>query len=174
LTRIEALYGAPQDVEWCYDGREFWIVQSRPVTTAFQSASRHHDQQSATSTQQLEWTRANLAEVLPDQLSPQALDLYERILEDGERAFFGRLMAPRSELGPIIKPFHGRLYFNLSQLRHVTDTVGAAFADTLRSLGHPEQIRPEDEIGRRPPLGRVLRAVPDFARLIWRDITIRK
>ena len=176
LMRIEALYGAPQDVEWCHDGREFWIVQSRPVTAAPATIiNQPSNQQSATSNQQLiEWTRANLAEVLPDQLSPMALDLYERILEDGERAFFGAMMAPASELGPIVKSFHGRLYFNLAQLRHVTDTVGAAFADTLRSLGHAEQIRPEDEIARRPRLGQVLRAVPDFARLIWRDINIKK
>src|SRR5262249_56035243 len=33
LAQIEAMYGAPQDVEWCHDGRQFWIVQSRPVTT---------------------------------------------------------------------------------------------------------------------------------------------
>jgi phosphohistidine swiveling domain-containing protein len=169
LTRIEALYGAPQDVEWCYDGRDFWIVQSRPVT-----AARKLEVRSENALPDVEWTRANLAEVLPDQVSPQALDLYERILEDGERAFFGRMMAPRSELGPIVKSFRGRLYFNLAQLRHVTDTVGAAFADTLRSLGHPEHIRPEDEIARPPRFGRLLRALPDLVRLIWRDINIRK
>src|SRR5262249_58838870 len=91
-----------------------------------------------------EWTRANLAEVLPDQLSPQALALYVVVLDACERKFFGRLMAPESELGPIIKAFHGRLYFNLSQLRYVAETIGTAFADTLRSLGHPEAIQPED------------------------------
>jgi Pyruvate phosphate dikinase, AMP/ATP-binding domain len=169
LTRIEALYGAPQDVEWCHDGRGFWIVQSRPVT-----APRKLEVRSENALPDVEWTRANLAEVLPDQLSPQALDLYERILEDGERAFFGALMAPAADLGPIVKAFHGRLYFNLAQLRHVTETVGAAFADTLRSLGHPEQIRAEDEIARRPRLRQVLRAAPDVARLIWRDINIRR
>jgi pyruvate,water dikinase len=171
LTRIEALYGVPQDVEWCYDGRDFWIVQSRPVTAARKLEARS---QKVEVRPAVEWTRANLAEVLPDQLSPQALDLYERILEDGERAFFGRMMAPASELGPIVKSFYGRLYFNLAQLRHVTDTVGAAFADTLRSLGHPEHIQPEDEIARRPRLGRLLRALPDLARLIWRDVNIRR
>jgi len=31
---IEAHYGWPQDIEWCHDGTQFWIVQSRPVTTA--------------------------------------------------------------------------------------------------------------------------------------------
>ena len=34
LVRIEQHYGSPQDVEWCHDGEQFWIVQSRPVTTA--------------------------------------------------------------------------------------------------------------------------------------------
>ena len=75
-------------------------------------------------------------------------------------------MAPASELGPIVRAFHGRLYFNLSQLRRITETVGAAPADTLRSFGHSERIRPEDEIARRPPLGRLLRALPDLARVV--------
>ena len=162
LTRIDRHYGVPQDIEWCHDGRQFWIVQSRPVTTArpnLQSEIRNLKSPDP------EWTRANLAEVLPDQVSPQALDVYLDLLERGERKFFGHLMAPESELGPIIKAFHGRLYFNLSQLRHVTETVGAAPADTLRSFGHSEEIRPEDEIARRPPLGRLVRAAPDLARI---------
>src|SRR5262249_40851076 len=32
LLRVESYYRAPQDVEWCHDGRQFWIVQSRPIT----------------------------------------------------------------------------------------------------------------------------------------------
>ncbi|HEX6527125.1 MAG TPA: PEP/pyruvate-binding domain-containing protein, partial [Streptosporangiaceae bacterium] len=33
--RIEAHFGRPQDIEWCLDGDEFQIVQSRPITTLF-------------------------------------------------------------------------------------------------------------------------------------------
>jgi rifampicin phosphotransferase len=33
--RIEAHFGAPQDVEWCVEGGAFFIVQSRPITTLF-------------------------------------------------------------------------------------------------------------------------------------------
>jgi rifampicin phosphotransferase len=186
LLRIEAFYGAPQDVEWCHDGRAFWIVQSRPVT-AVPSIANHRaptppipnpqspipNPQSPIPSPEVEWTRANLAEVLPDQLSPQALGFYERILEDGERAFFGRLIAPKSELGPMIKSFHGRLYFNLAQLRRVSETIGTAFADTLRSLGHAEQIHPDDEVARPPRLGYLLPALPDLARVIKRDIAAR-
>jgi len=163
LLRIEQHYGAPQDVEWCHDGEQFWIVQSRPVTTSRAASAQP-------SPGDPEWTRANLAEVMPDQLSPQALSIYVDLLDRGERDFFGKLFAPESELGPIIKAFHGRLYFNLSQLRHVTQTVGAAPADTLRSLGHSEEIRPEDEIARRPPLGTFLPALPDLLRLVFNSL----
>ena len=37
---IEALYGWPQDIEWCFDGEHYWVVQSRPVTTTVPSAVR--------------------------------------------------------------------------------------------------------------------------------------
>jgi phosphohistidine swiveling domain-containing protein len=30
---IEAHYATPRDIEWCLAGDEFWIVQSRPITT---------------------------------------------------------------------------------------------------------------------------------------------
>jgi rifampicin phosphotransferase len=33
--RIEAHFGHPQDIEWCLAEGEFWIVQSRPITTLF-------------------------------------------------------------------------------------------------------------------------------------------
>ena len=33
--RIEAHFGSPQDIEWCLVDDDFWIVQSRPITTLF-------------------------------------------------------------------------------------------------------------------------------------------
>jgi pyruvate,water dikinase len=166
LLRIEQHYGAPQDVEWCHDGRQFWIVQSRPVTTQAKAEVRSEKLEVRRTAPDLEWTRANLAEVLPDQLSPQALDLYERDLNSGQRRFFGRLMGPESTLGPMVKAFHGRLYFNLSQMRHITAVVGAPFANALRSMGHSEQIRPEDEIKPRVQVRDLVRALPDLLRLV--------
>ncbi|RYF99516.1 MAG: phosphoenolpyruvate synthase, partial [Chitinophagaceae bacterium] len=32
---IEAHFGTPQDIEWCYADKKFYIVQSRPITTLF-------------------------------------------------------------------------------------------------------------------------------------------
>jgi len=167
LARIEQHYGAPQDVEWCHDGGQFWIVQSRPVTT---STTHLKSEIRNLKSPDVEWTRANLAEVLPDQISPQAHDVYIDLLNVGQRRFFGGLLAPGSELGPMVRSFHGRLYFNLSQLRRVSAIAGAAFADTLRSLGHSEQIRPEDEIPSQPALGDRLRILPDLARIVYYDL----
>ena len=33
--RIEAHFGRPQDIEWCFAGDDLYIVQSRPITTLF-------------------------------------------------------------------------------------------------------------------------------------------
>ncbi len=33
LRNIEAYYQHPQDIEWAYDGKKFYIVQTRPITT---------------------------------------------------------------------------------------------------------------------------------------------
>jgi phosphoenolpyruvate synthase/pyruvate phosphate dikinase len=33
--RIEAHFGRPQDIEWCFANEDFYIVQSRPITTLF-------------------------------------------------------------------------------------------------------------------------------------------
>ena len=186
LTRIERHYGSPQDIEWCHDGDDFWIVQSRPVTTlqAQNTAripnpepgtpNRRRTQNPEPGTQNpepgtqnpdTEWTRANLAEVLPEQMSPQVLAVYEDMLNRGQRMFMGRLLAPDEELGPMFKAFHGRMYMNLSQMRRVTSLIGAPAADMLRSLGHPEEIHPDDELPRRAPLGQLLRCLPDFIRL---------
>jgi len=30
---IEEFLGAPQDIEWAFDGKKYWILQSRPITT---------------------------------------------------------------------------------------------------------------------------------------------
>jgi rifampicin phosphotransferase len=169
LVRVEHFYGAPQDIEWCYDGRQYWIVQSRPITTRHAAAPAAAEP-AAPSEDEVEWTRANLAEIFPDQPSPQAIDFYHHLLNVAQRAFFGNLLSPESELGEVMKVFRGRPYFNLAQFRYSTSLVGLSYADTLRSLGHAERIHPEDEIKPKPTFGRLARVLPDIVRLAMYDI----
>jgi rifampicin phosphotransferase len=223
VLAIETHFGTPQDVEFCHDGRQFWIVQSRPITTNALALSTPapstlapstlapstlapstlapstlapstlapgtlapgtqapdtrapgtSTQHSAPSTQHpdIEWTRANLAEVLPEQMSPQALYSFEVMLNEAQRQFMGKLLAP--ELGPIFKVFYGRMYMNLSQMRRVCRLAGSPPAVMLRSLGHPEQIHPEDELATRASLKELLPLLPDILRIAWNDARAEK
>ena len=159
LQRIESHYGAPQDVEWCCDDGGLWIVQSRPVTAT-----------TSANAPDIEWTRANLAEVMPDLTSPQALAVFEELLNEAEKVNLGRFLAPEAELGPLVKSFAGRPYFNISQMRRVSRSAGMPPAVMLRSMGHPEAISPDDEVAPRLSAGQVVRRLPDFARLGWRHV----
>ena len=158
LIDIEDYYDAPQDVEWCHDGADFWVVQSRPVTTG------RHD------SGEIEWTRANLVEVLPDVTSPQALSAFEDLLNRAERLYMGNLIAPDHELGPMVKSFCGRLYFNLSQVRRVCALAGIAPAEMLRSMGHAGTIQPSDEKPARLGIGERMTFASDFIRIMWRHL----
>ncbi len=37
--RLDEFYGRPQDIEWAFDGKNLYILQARPVTTAASNAS---------------------------------------------------------------------------------------------------------------------------------------
>ena len=69
---VEAHYRAPQDIEWCLEGGEFFLVQARPVTALPVSAeeievARQEEIQRLTKTaggQPVVWAIHNLAETL--------------------------------------------------------------------------------------------------------------
>jgi pyruvate,water dikinase len=139
------------------------VDQSRPHAKARNSGPPND---------QMEWMRANPADVWPDLASPQVLDAFEAILNLGERRYLGGLMAPEAELGPMVKSFGGRLYFNLSQLRHVCGIEGIPPAWLFTRWGHPGPIPSADERPPRASIDRLLRA-PDSVRGLWRHLRSR-
>lgn len=163
LIRIEQHYDAPQDVEWCHDGAQFWIVQSRPVTT--RPLATHAD---------IVWTRANVREILPDLTSPQTLSGICGIIDQAARIYYTDLLAPAEELGPLVKAFYGRPYFNLSQFRQTCRLTGYPPAQMLRALGHEGEVRPDDELASRPSLHEFFRALPAMLRILRAQLAVRK
>lgn len=153
LCDIEAFFGEPQDIEWCYDGARFWIVQSRPITTSTVSSGPD-----------IEWSRMNLREVLPDLPLPLA-GASLSILDLALQHFYGNLLAPEAELGSICKAIHGRPYLNLSQFRRVCHLTRTPTAALLRLMGHEGEITPEDEETPRPSLLDSIRVFPDLCRI---------
>ena len=46
--RVEEHYGAPQDIEWAYERGQFYLVQSRPVTTLREHAEEEEESEEET------------------------------------------------------------------------------------------------------------------------------
>lgn len=105
LQRIEVLCGGPQDVEWVWDGRQYWIVQSRPITAL---ASQ------TTSGGEIVWSNANLKDIMPGLVSPFTWSLMRPQLEVAIRDQFAQVGYKVAPDCPIIRRFWGRPYFNLS------------------------------------------------------------
>ena len=73
-TRIEAHFGAPQDIEWARAGDAFSIVQSRPITALPEPEVAPPTDWPLPDPSGL-YFRASIVEQLPDPLSPLFADL---------------------------------------------------------------------------------------------------
>ena len=73
-ARIEAHYGAPQDVEWALSDGEFFVVQSRPITALPEPMADPPTDWSVPDPKGTYW-RASIVEQMPDPLSPLFADL---------------------------------------------------------------------------------------------------
>lgn len=87
--RLETLFDAPQDIEWCYVGEQLYLLQSRPITSL---SGRY------SGTAQLVRFQP-IAENFTEPLTPLSEDLFAHLLPGG--AHF----------------VHGRLYFDIQMLK---------------------------------------------------------
>ncbi len=67
--KIEACFGQPQDVEWCLADGEFYIVQSRPITTLFPVPQADDDQNHL-------YISVGHQQMMTDALKPLGLSFY--------------------------------------------------------------------------------------------------
>ncbi|MGQ4807768.1 Prodigiosin synthesizing transferase PigC [Candidatus Entotheonellaceae bacterium PAL068K] len=128
LRRIETLCGCPQDVEWAWDGRHCWILQSRPITTLA----------SDTAAAETVWSNANLKDVMPGLVSPFTWSFMRPGLEVAMRQQYARAGYVVPAERPIIRRFWGRLYFNLSLFQEAAYTLYGISPDKqVVALGGP-------------------------------------
>ena len=67
---IERDFNVPQDVEWAYEGGSFHILQTRPISEVAQPSCGLDEV----------WTRANIAEVLPNVVTPLTWSIFKATL----------------------------------------------------------------------------------------------
>jgi phosphohistidine swiveling domain-containing protein len=125
---LERALGAPVDLEWVFDGRAFWAVQARPITTLAPTVR-------PTARRPTLWTRANLKEVFPELPSPLALSYLGISLNRMFRAYHtanGYALPRGAELVSVIS---GRPYLNLSLMQDLAIERGGDPAVVGRLFG---------------------------------------
>ncbi|MFV0382953.1 PEP/pyruvate-binding domain-containing protein [Paracoccus sp. (in: a-proteobacteria)] len=111
--RAEALFGAPQDIEWALDQDGLHILQSRPITTPLLPPPSPDDALTI-------FDNSNIIESYPGLVSPLtysfAMHVYDRVY----RAFLGLLGVSDAEIARHANIFvnmlgrvDGRVYYNL-------------------------------------------------------------
>lgn len=125
--------GAGHDLEWAWDGRQFWILQARPVT----AMARHT--YPALRAQPSYWSRGNTREVLPQAMSALEWDsgriMAQRMLTCGFE-LSGYATLPGVRLAAL---FHGRVYLDASVIQWVGyDALGVPPSAMNALLGGPQ------------------------------------
>ncbi len=120
--RIEAHYGAPQDIEWAIDDGEIFITQSRPITSLFPQPenSRGDDALHV-------YVSLSHLQVMTDPMPPLSISIWKQLptISKDENGDF-----------PYLYGVGGRLYIDLSpMLRH---SIGRKIITTF--LGVADQI----------------------------------
>jgi len=136
LEQIEALMTVPQDVEWALaaespqDKVGFLFLQTRPITVLPDAAT----------SLDVEWSRANQRELLPDLPSPLCASLMERT-QDRALLLFRQLGFNLENVGPYLKIILGRPYLNLTLARRLLAQSGLSATGLLWVIGHTEPPR---------------------------------
>ncbi len=129
--RAEALFGAPQDIEFAHDGEELWLLQSRPITAARARAGEVSEFDTPTDDDTF-WTSANVQEVLPGLLTPLTISLSQNTSRVGYNLGFQQLgLLDRDEWRPFMGTFYNRAFLNLTVTRLIADRSPGGSADVV-------------------------------------------
>ena len=100
--KIEDHYGSPQDIEWCFEKDELFIVQSRPITSLFPVPKMVNKDESL----HVYFSFGHF-QVMTEPLPPMSHSIIKLFLPPGKNGYEG-------EYNPYILSAGGRLYFDLS------------------------------------------------------------
>jgi pyruvate,water dikinase len=121
-NRIEAYYGRPQDIEWGYYNGDWYLLQSRPITTLAQGTSRQYPPG--------EFNRTMFIEIFPDPLSPAFLSVIEPLFKEMlDFTFRAMGFEPPKDI-QAIGGFYYQPYFN-------RDYIAAAFQPLSPAVREP-------------------------------------
>lgn len=159
---IDALFGSPQDIEWCLEDGDVYVVQSRPITSLFPVPSPEPNDERLHVYYSMGHAQA-FAEAMP----PLVRDIWMSYTQTTFEAFgFGDDTPWATEAG-------GRVYMDITkplrigalqelvpkQLAATSEPMGAALEDIVTRRG--------DELLTERSVSEKLLAIPRFATVAW-------
>lgn len=137
-TRIERHYGKPQDIEWCIEDNQLYIVQSRPITTLYPLPEPQPKDDSLHI-----YVSFGHAQVMTDPISPMAQSIWRLLLPFGK--------PEPLEYNPYMRSAGGRLYIDFSALLHLPalrtlfpkalENADTLIADSMREVMEGEEFK---------------------------------
>lgn len=148
---LEARYhGIPQDIEWSYDGKQLWLLQSRPITTLLPI-----------------WTRKIAAEVIPGFIRPLTWSINRPLTCGVWGELFTLVLGDRAaglDFNDTATLHNSAAYFNASLLGQTFRRMGLP-AESLEFLTRGAKFS-------KPPLRSTIRNLPGLLRLLQRELRL--
>lgn len=145
-------HGIPQDIEWSYDGKKLWLLQTRPITTLYPI-----------------WTRKIAAEVIPGVIRPLTWSINRPLTCGVWGEIFTLVLGDRArglDFPRTATLHYQRAYFNATLLGEIFRLMGLP-PESLEFLTRGEKFT-------KPPLISTLRNLPGLLRLVKRELSLEK
>ncbi len=143
-------HGIPQDIEWTFDGKQLWVLQSRPITTLMPI-----------------WTRKIAAEVIPGVIRPLTWSINRPLTCGVWGDLFTSVLGDRAEgldFPQTATLHYARAYFNATLLGEIFTRMGLP-PESLDFLTRGAAFN-------RPPLATTLRNAPGLWRLLRQEMSL--
>src|SRR5207248_1634373 len=112
--------GSPQDVEWAWGNGKFWVLQSRPVTTAVRRADAPALSELDSKTDpETVWTATNVQEAMPGVISPLTLSFVMPEIDAYSKEPLRRMGIKLNAKDPFMGVFYGRGFLNVTLMRQI-------------------------------------------------------
>ncbi|MEZ4664356.1 MAG: PEP/pyruvate-binding domain-containing protein, partial [Caldilineaceae bacterium] len=171
-SRIEAHYGKPQDIEWALADDDFYVVQSRPITSLYPPPAPPPTDGAAHF-----YMSFSHAQVMTDPMPPMGLSVWRLLFP------FGKEAEPEA-YNPLLTHAGGRLYVDVGPLlartlpRRIVPTMlenaDPLIAAAIKQLLKRPEFRIESMVGQRARLHNLARWLRPIlfgavANLFWRQ-----
>ena len=168
-SRLERLFGCPQDIEWAIEDKRLYLLQSRPITT-LNGYNKSTGEWNDSLTGDYLWSNVNISEAVPDIMTPATWSMLQLEVEAGQV-----FEIPGNH--PIIGNICGRPYFNYGFLISLPCSLGMKKQNVVRQAEDTYGMIPDGvEIPLLPLSKSKLLAgiIPAAAKLVWGRRSIKQ